>query len=176
MENIEKRIRSLVFEMVMIVCIIIGSYFVWDSFDYSREAQIAYAYSNYNTDLTVVINKNISALYPVEDESAKMLSPLNFTVNNTDKSKKEYGLYFKVNSQNTTLDIDYLKVQYKGETYSLKNAKTMTKDSNTYYLITKEMIAKKTSINNNMVIYLDIDTPDEEQNKTLSFSIYAEEI
>ena len=176
MKNIEKRIRSLVFEMVTIVLIVIVSYFVWDNIDYSNEAQIAYAYSNYNTMINVIMNNNIKVLSPTADEESSELDTVDYTLTNSNSVAKDYNLFIKYDNKNSNLDKNYLKVNYEGKTFYLNSLKTIERDGYSFYLLTSDTIEKKSSEKDSMILYLAEETPSTEQNKTLSFSLYAEEI
>ena len=50
MKKINRQIKSVVFEMVVLVSFLFISFNVWDSFGYDDVARTAYAYSNYDGD------------------------------------------------------------------------------------------------------------------------------
>ncbi len=175
MIELEKRIRGLFLEIGGIIAFIIISLLVWNNFDYENEAQIAYAYSNYNNMINAVITKNINALFPTDDESAQYIEGIKFNISNPNNASKTYNLFFKYDMQSSSLPAMYLKLNYEGNVYKLTDLPSIVKEDTVLYLIDTSKISKKDTIKKELKLYLDENTPTKEQDKLLSFSIYSEE-
>ena len=175
MKEIEKRIRGLLFEMTGIVAFLIFTFFMWNNFNYEKEASIAYAYSNYNSMINTVITKNINMLFMIDDESSNSIEGIHFSISNPNSVSKEYNLYLKYDNRNSTLNIDYLKINYEGKIYNVKDLKRIEKENETFYLITTNKISKRSKEDKELKLFLDENTPREEQDELLSYTIYAEE-
>jgi len=121
--NINKEINRILKEIILLMLLIISSNLLWSTFNYEKDASIAYAYSNINTlTLTEKINEENITL----------------KITNTGKVMKKYKLFVK-----TTERLDLLEL--KNETINLNEIDNFKIGNTIYYLIEENTIDKKTT-------------------------------
>lgn len=171
---INKKIFYLIFEIVSLISLIFITNNVWNKLD-TRASKVAYAYSNYESELYINVDNDLSPLIPVDDDKVNEEETINIEIINTNKTNKEYNLYFII-KDDTTLNKDYLKIKINNEVNYLKELKNQNKDGYTYYKITTGKINKQSK---NLVVlnlYLSSETPNSEQGKNMNINFKIEEI
>lgn len=171
--NINREILKCLIEINALLFIVIVTYPVMSFIGESEGSKIAEFYDNYETDrLTLYYEKqaDLSNLFPVTEEYAlnNFEKSIINVVNNTNENKV-YNLVLII-EKNSTLDTKYLKININGKTYKLDDL-YYTENNYVKYFIIDNNTVKKESINyNNIYIWLDYETPNSEQNKTLTMN------
>lgn len=172
---VNKRIRNTVKDIITLSLFVVGSFFVWNMFDYSAEAKMAYAYSNYNSALIVNSVNNANVLLAMNDEDAKDIDGFTVNVINTNSVVKSYKLVLKCNIRETNLDLNYLKVRIENANYNINSLDKYESGNYIYYTL-KEADIKKNSTNSyDLKLYLD-ENFDESVSKNLDFAFDIVEI
>lgn len=174
--QINKLIFYTIFEIVALSIMIISTFFVWNTFNIDKSAQIAYSYTNRNERLTLEIKTALSPLSPIKDiDGISENNKVSLNINNVSKINKRYNLYLTVN-ETTSLNTKYLKISLGEDIYYLYNLEKFIKDQKVYYFIKTDEIKSKETINLNIYLWLSEETPNEEQNKNLDLSFKVEEM
>lgn len=171
---INKKIFYLIFEIVSLISLIFITNNVWNKLD-TRASKVAYAYSNYESELYINVDNNLSPLIPVDDDKVNEEETINIEIINTNKTNKEYNLYFII-KDDTTLNKNYLKIKINNEVNYLKELKNQNKDGYTYYKITTGKINKQSKNLVALNLYLSSETPNGEQGKNMNINFKIEEI
>lgn len=176
MKKIDRQIRSIVFEIVVLITFLFVSYNVWDNFNFEEQARIAYAYSNFQTNLILKMEKNIDSLVIMSDDVASKYNNITFNVLNINNVSKSYNLYIKYDIINSDLNKDYLKISYNNKISNLADLDSFVKGNYIYYKINKSTIDKKSNNKYDFNLYLSTETPSSEFNRHASLDFYVEEI
>ncbi len=171
---INKKIFYLIFEIVSLISLIFITNNVWNKLD-TRASKVAYAYSNYESELYINVDNDLSPLIPVDDDKVNEEETINIEIINTNKTNKEYNLYFII-KDDTTLNKDNLKIKINNEVNYLKELKNQNKDGYTYYKITTGKINKQSKNLVALNLYLSSETPNSEQGKNMNINFKIEEI
>lgn len=173
--EINKLIFYTIFETIMLIALIISTYFLWGTFD-NTPKDIAYAYTNPKANLSLDLENNLKPLIPIKDEEAiNKNNQISLKLNNNGKTQKQYCIYLKIN-ENTNLDIKYLKISIKEEPRYLYTLENFEYNNERYYIISKGLIDSNIEKTQNLYIWLSEETPNVEQNKELKFTISVEEM
>lgn len=170
MKRINKLIRGTVFEIIVLISVVTASYFVWDNLDLEEARNMAYAYSNYNANLNLQINNNIDSLVAYNENNN-----IDLSIYNSNKIEKKYTLYIRVNKLNTTVDLNYIKVYYNNNEYSINDLYVFDKGDYKYYKLVSDSIDSKDNERLKVSIYLSDDAPSTQINKEFNFNFYVEE-
>ena len=135
--------------------------------------KVAYSYEN-ESELLLNVENHLTSLLPVEDNNVDEENKVILQISNTNKNKKEYQIYFIINSG--TLNENYLKIKVDGKSKYLTELEKHTENNQTYYRIKTNQINKQTTNEEDINIYLSSETPDNEQGKKLNINFKVEEI
>jgi len=174
--NINKIIFYTSFEVIVLTTILLLTYFVWNTFEIDKNAQIAYYYTNPSKYLSLKVESNIKLLSPQKnDEAINDNNKIELKINNISLIPKKYYIFMTI--QNThDLDINYLNLNINNQTYKTSDLKQFIKKENTYYLLLEEIIKPENTDTHNLYFWLSEETPDEEQNKELRFEFNIKEV
>ncbi len=171
--NINKCIFYTIFEIISLIAILFTTNILWNNFDMEEHAKTAYAYSHYNESIYLNIENKLTPLVPIKDDEINYNNKITIKVNNISNSEKKYNLYFKVNSS-SNININFLKISLGKEKKYLTELENFKENNSTYYLIKTSKINLYNTYD--FFIWLDYNTPDEEQGKTLDFEVIAKEL
>lgn len=171
--KINKWIFYTIFEIITLVIVLITTNILWNKFDLEEHANLAFSYVKTNTSLVTSIENHLSPLIPIKDNELTDFNKITINVNNISKSEKKYNLYIVINNK-SNLNLKYLKFLIKNEKNYITNQPNFIKGNDTYYLINSNKITDY--IKEDLYIWLDETTPNEEQGKKINFQIITEEI
>ena len=169
--EINKQIFKYIFEIIFIILLLCISYPMWEVFAESKGYSVAKYYEKYkNTDLTFYYDKvaQLDNLYPIFDEDVDNSNYTSINIVNNTLKKDEYKLIIAI-EKSSTLDSKYLKINIDDSIYKLNDLYYSSDEYLNYFLIDSKDINSKETINKKVVIWLDSNTPNFMQNKTLDF-------
>lgn len=169
---INKKIFYLIVEILVLSALLVVTSKMWSKFD-STLPKIAYSYEN-ESELLLNVENHLTSLLPVEDNNVDEENKVILQISNTNINKKEYQIYFIINSG--TLNENYLKIKVDGKSKYLTELEKHTENNQTYYRIKTNQINKQTTNEEDINIYLSSETPDNEQGKKLNINFKVEEI
>ena len=166
MKKIDRLIGQLSLEIVCITFMIIITYFMWGKFENKAAMSEAYAYSNYKMNLNLKINNDIFLAHENKEN-------VNISIENYNKVEKEYNLYIRIDKEETTLDIDCLKLLFFNSVYNFNDLYSFDKGMYKYYKIYNNKISGKNKDIYEISILLDSNNMC--ANKNLAFNFEVEE-
>ena len=169
--NYNKRIKGLILEIVTLVSVVVGSFFIWQRLDCSDQAKIAYAYSNYDAYLTLNIDKDSINILPNGYEN----DGLTLSIGNSNSIVKSYYLYL-IYDNNSNLDKEFIELNMNDKVVKLNTLEKIEKGNFTYYIIEKSSIKKKSTKDIGVKLLLADNTPNEEYGKDASIKFDIEEM
>lgn len=174
--ELNKLIFYTILEVATLTLMIIVTGTVWGTFNIEESSQIAYSYTKPSEKLKIDIKNNFKFLSPEMDENVLAKENyINIKINNPSKIKKQYALYLKID-KNSTIDKKYLKIFIKDIPQNLTFLQNYSKGSHTYYLLENGIINNMETLENQLYIWMDYNTPNTEQGKILDFDLYLEEM
>ena len=171
--NINKWIFYTIFEILSLTLILVTTAILWNNFDLEPYAKTAYSYAHSNNSLLLNLENHLSTLVPTNDTELTDNNKLTININNPNKTIKNYNLYFVVNN-NSSLNLKYLKFKIGNDTDYIINTKKLQKKNENYYLIKTLQVNEYKK--EELYLWLDFNSPNEEQGKLLTFRIIIEEI
>ena len=127
-DYIDKKIISLVVEIIFMSFILVVTYIIWGEIDLSKYSTIASIYANNGEGLEVILK---------EYESDVTLK-----VSNSDVKEKEYVLYLGV-KDSYNLNKKDLKIKYLDRLAYLENLDNYKTNNITYYILDNNIINKE---------------------------------
>lgn len=171
-----KQINSLIFEIVVLISTVVGTYFLWNTFDYDRVAKMAYEYSKYNNELLISVNSDDNLLVPYENSKVYTNNTIYVSVKNINTINKTYELFLRFDNEKSTLSKNYLLLDINNQVYHLSDLESFNKGIYTYYKITEDTINKKSVEEYEFNLFLEENTPTSEFDKILNLNFDVEEI
>lgn len=141
-DYIDKRIISLVVEIIFMSVILVVTYIIWGKIDLSKYSTIASRYANNGEGLEVILK---------EDGSSVTLE-----VSNSDVNKKEYVLYLGVEDA-YNLNKKDLKIKYLDNLIYLENLDNYKANNITYYILDNNIINKKETKEYSITLYNNVE-------------------
>ena len=166
--KINRIILKLILEINIILIMIVGTYFIWGKLDYGKEAQIAYAYSNYDARLTLNVTNEKKDLSFYDND-------IILSIANSNSITKSYELYIKLENKDSLSNMQNLIINFGGNTFSINELESYVQGKYTYYKITKSSIKRKSKMEFNVKFFLE-DNANTKQNKSLKLSFELKEI
>ena len=141
-DYIDKRIISLVVEIIFMSVILVVTYIIWGKIDLSKYSTIASRYANNGEGLEVILK---------EDGSSVTLE-----VSNSDINEKEYVLYLGVEDA-YNLNKKDLRIKYLDNLTYLENLDNYKADNITYYILDNNIINKKETKEYSITLYNNVE-------------------
>ena len=167
--QINKIIFYTIFESIMLLIVIITTYFIWDTFD-NESIKIASSYLNPKEKLEIEVKNNLEKITKTKKEN----NNIEIHLKNNGEIKKLYYIYMKIN-KDSDIDTKYIKINLEEERY-LYTLENYVKNGEKYFILKSGIIDKKEEILENLHIWLTEETPENELNKTLNFEINVEKV
>ena len=139
---IDRRIFSLVFDILFMLFIVVITYNVWGNINISKYATIASKYANNSESLKVVLE---------EDEGDLLLS-----ISNSDSNIKEYVLSLSV-KDSYNLDSDELVIKYLDNVINLDSFDNYRDNNSTYYILDNNIISEKETKEYSITLYNNVE-------------------
>lgn len=131
---INKRIISLVVEIVFMLIVLVSTYFIWDKIDLNKYSSIAGSYAG----------GDVLDVYYLESENNVYLE-----ISNNNSSKKEYVLYLGVKN-NSSEDI---KIKYLDNITYLDELDSYEDNNITYYILDNSIINNNETKNYDITLF-----------------------
>ena len=141
-EAFDKKIISLVVEIIFMSFILVLTYIIWGKIDLSKYSTIASRYANNGEGLEVILKENES------DVTLK--------VSNSDVKEKEYVLYLGV-KDSYNLNKKDLKIKYLDRLTYLENLDNYKTNNITYYILDNNIINKEETKEYSITLYNNVE-------------------
>lgn len=141
-DYIDKKIISLVVEIIFMSFILVVTYIIWCKIDLSKYSTIASSYANNGEGLEVILKENES------DVTLK--------VSNSDVKEKEYVLYLGV-KDSYNLNKKDLKIKYLDRLTYLENLDNYKTNNITYYILDNNIINKEETKEYSITLYNNVE-------------------
>ena len=141
-DYIDKRIISLVVEIIFMSVILVVTYIIWGKIDLSKYSTIASRYANNGEGLEVILK---------EDGSSVTLE-----VSNSDVKEKEYVLYLGV-EDTYNLNKKDLRIKYLDNLTYLENLDNYKANNITYYILDNNIINKEETKEYSITLYNNVE-------------------
>lgn len=141
-DYIDKKIISLVVEIIFMSFILVVTYIIWGKIDLSKYSTIASRYANNGEGLEVILKENES------DVTLK--------VSNSDVKEKEYVLYLGV-KDSYNLNKKDLKIKYLDRLTYLENLDNYKTNNFTYYILDNNIINKEETKEYSITLYNNVE-------------------
>lgn len=163
-------IRSTILEIALVISGVFLSIPLWQSFNLDEYETVAMQYDNMSYTDFEISDLSDYTLYQTSDDLAiKHLKTININMNNNSNTKENYNLWMIVD-KDSTLDYNYLKINYNNEISYLNEHKTI-EDEKYFYILLDEGSIIANNINTELQIWIDSGTKEDITNKYLSFDI-----
>ena len=136
-DYIDKKIISLVVEIIFMSFILVLTYIIWGKIDLSKYSTIASRYANNGEGLEVILKENES------DVTLK--------VSNSDVKEKEYVLYLGVKDSYNLNKKDLKRLTY------LENLDNYKTNNITYYILDNNIINKEETKEYSITLYNNVE-------------------
>ena len=141
-DYIDKKIISLVVEIIFMSFILVLTYIIGGKIDLSKYSTIASRYTNNGEGLEVILKENES------DVTLK--------VSNSDVKEKEYVLYLGV-KDSYNLNKKDLKIKYLDRLTYLENLDNYKTNNITYYILDNNIINKEETKEYSITLYNNVE-------------------
>jgi len=154
MEVLNKRIRSLILEIVMMIGLILISIPIWKNFEANDYAAIAASYASLSYfDYYVDENFSKTGIRQLSDLEALEAEQFDVLIQNYKMGVIDYRLVFTI-SKTSTIGLDKIKAIVNGKIVRLGDLPTL-EDGLYYYVVFKEGTLSETIEKNKIRVYLD---------------------
>jgi len=173
-KNINKQIRSLIFELLFASFIAGIAIFAWVNPD-TTLAKIAQVNGNQTITLQEIKPLNLENIYPIDDEKAiGNYDKAIIRLTNNSSADSTYELIYRVNN-NSTLNTEWLKFMLNVDENSnveiLANLETNKNNGYTDYILYTGKLNANSQKDFEYLMWLDKNVGNEAQNKSLSANI-----
>lgn len=168
MKNLNKVIHWKLLEISVVLAFVIISFPLWQQLERKDYLTTAAFYNEAQYSYLEVTQYPYGSMIPVSDEDAlKNIKPCKIQVVNNTKTKEDYTLVFKI-SKESTLDYHVLKIALN-QSVSMLDEHYLLEDADHIYfaLATDSIQGEKQDYN--FMLWMDQNTGNEMQGKTLSF-------
>jgi hypothetical protein len=167
--NLNKLILANLLEILFVIGFIFISIPMCQKLSSSASLATAASFANSNFTNLIVENPAEYVLYPLKSEEAvEMLSPYKLSVVNDTLTEEYYTLFLKID-KNSSLDYKCLDILIDDKVYSLSTL-DMSEDSDYYWFKIDDITIKGETFNYNIKIWLDENTENNMQGKSLNLS------
>lgn len=171
MNIINKRIRSLIIEIIFLSVLVIVSGMYWSKLEINQSLSTKYLNERNFEPLSMDITNNIDMLYPTNDYTN---SYIDIKLENKTDIDKEYVIYLIIDD--TYINTNYLKIKINNNNDYLNNLENVSIKGKTYYVISENVSKNNTIENIKCYLWLTDETPNTEQNKNINFTFKIDEI
>jgi len=169
-KRINKMIRGTILEIALVISFVFLSIPLWQSFNLNKYASVAYYYDNINYTNLEVSDFSDYILYQTTDELAvEHIKPISINLINDTNTTENYSLWIVIN-KSSTLDYNYLKINYNGKVSHLNEYKTV-ENAEYYYILLSEDTITAENINFELQIWIDNTIENDIIDKYLNFDI-----
>jgi hypothetical protein len=172
-KNINKLIYANIIELIFVVAFIFGSIPLWENLNNSISLKTASSFENISYTNLTVDNPSEYVLRPMSNkEASESLEPYKLYVVNDTLTEEEYTLYLKI-EKTSSLDYNNLNISINDSVIPL-NELEMKEDLEYYYFTLDNNSIVGNTIDYDVKIWLDENTGNEAQGKSLSLTFDIE--